>query len=106
MISTLLARLFGGARKLQEANERLRREVAAHESTLRELETAQRDLEQRVAERTKELSLMTARFETALRGAKVHVSSQDCDLRYTWVYGPQAEASGAQLLGRTDEVME
>jgi two-component sensor histidine kinase/PAS domain-containing protein len=103
MISILFARLFGGARKLQEANERLRREVAAHEATLRELETAQRDLEQRVAERTKELSLMTARFETALRGAKVHVSSQDCDLRYTWVYSPQAEASGAQLLGRTDD---
>jgi two-component sensor histidine kinase len=103
MISTLFARLFGGAGKLQEANERLRREVAAHEATLRELETARRELEQRVAERTKELSLMTARFETALRGAKVYVFSQDPDLRYSWVYTPDAEASGRQLLGRTDE---
>src|SRR5580704_2878939 len=103
MISTLFARLFGAARKFEDANERLRREVAAHEATLRELETARREFERRVAERTKELSLMTARFETALRGAKVHVFSQDRDLRYTWVYTPHAEASGAQLLGHTDE---
>ncbi|HXW26649.1 MAG TPA: HWE histidine kinase domain-containing protein [Xanthobacteraceae bacterium] len=103
MISLLFARLFGGARKLEEANERLRREVTAHEATLRELEAARRELEARVAERTKQLSLMTARFETALRGAKVYVFSQDSDLRYTWVYSPHAEASAAQLLGRTDE---
>jgi PAS domain S-box-containing protein len=102
MISVLFSRLFGGARKLRDANQRLRREVAAHEATLRELETSQRELEQRVAERTAELSLMTARFETALRGAKVYVFSQDSDLRYTWVYSPRAGASGAQLLGRTD----
>jgi PAS domain S-box-containing protein len=103
MISTLFANLFGGARKLREANDRLRREIAAHEATLRELESARRELEQRVAKRTKELSLMTARFETALRGARVYVSSQDRDLRYTWVYHPQAEGSEALLLGRTDE---
>ena len=66
MISTLFANLLGGARKLREANDRLRREVAAHEATLRELESARRELEQRVAKRTRELSLMTARFETAL----------------------------------------
>jgi two-component sensor histidine kinase len=103
MISTLFAKLLGGPRKLREANERLRREVAAHEATLRELEIARRGLEQRVAERTKELILMTARLETALRGARVHVSSQDRDLRYTWVYHPQAEGSQADVLGRTDE---
>src|SRR5215471_17134913 len=103
MISMLFGKLFGGARRLREANERLRREVAAHEATLRELETARRELELRVAERTKELSVMTARFETALRGARVHVSSQDRDLRYTWVYYPQAKGSEAPLLGRTDE---
>src|ERR1700739_86069 len=96
MISTLFANLFGGSRRLREANERLRREVAAHEATLRELETARRELELRVAERTKELSVMTARFETALSGAKVHVSSQDRDLRYTWVYHPRAGALEAE----------
>src|ERR1700730_16918218 len=52
---------------------------------------------------TKQLIVMTARFETALRGARVHVSSQDRDLRYTWVYHPQGDVSEAQLLGRTDE---
>jgi PAS domain S-box-containing protein len=102
MISILFAKLFGGARKLREANERLRREVAAHEATLRQLETAQRDLEARVAVRTKELSLITARFATALRGARVHLSSQNRDLRYTWVYHPQPETPETQLLGRTD----
>ena len=40
MISLLYARLFGGARRLREANERLRQEVAAHEATLRELQGA------------------------------------------------------------------
>lgn len=103
MISTLFAKLSGGSRKLREANDRLRREVSAHEATLRELETARRELEQRVAERTQQLSLMTARFETALRGAGVYVSSQDRDLRYTWVYHPQVDAPEAPLLGRTDE---
>src|SRR5262249_50101511 len=103
MISTLFANLFGGARKVRGADERPRREGAAHEASLRELETARRELELRVAERTKELSLMTARLETALSGARVHVSSQDQDLRYTWVYHPQVGTSEAQLLGRTDE---
>jgi PAS domain S-box-containing protein len=89
--------------QLREANERLRREVAAHEATLRELEAVRRDLELRVAERTKELSLVKARFETALRGAKVYVFSQDRDLRYTWVYTPDGAEAGAEMLGRTDE---
>ena len=89
--------------QLREANERLSREVAAHEATLRELEAVRRDLEGRVTERTKELSLVKARFETALRGAKVYVFSQDRDLRYTWVYTPDGAEAGAEMLGRTDE---
>lgn len=89
--------------QLKEANERLRREVAAHEATLRELEAVRRDLELRVAERTKELSLVKARFETALRGARVYVFSQDRDLRYTWVYTPDGAEAGSEMLGRTDD---
>jgi PAS domain S-box-containing protein len=88
-------------RALADANERLRREVAAHESTLRELEAARRELESRVIERTRELSLVKARFETALRGAKVYVFSQDAELRYSWIYSPHGDA--AEMLGRTDE---
>jgi PAS domain S-box-containing protein len=90
-------------RELQEANERLSREVAAHEATLRELEAVRWELEARVAERTKELSLVKARFETALRGAKVHVFSQDRDLRYTWVYAPEGAEAANEMLGRTDD---
>jgi PAS domain S-box-containing protein len=88
---------------LKEANERLSREVAAHEATLRELEAVRRDLELRVKERTKELSLVKARFETALRGAKVHVFSQDRDLRYTWAYAPHGVETGDDMIGLTDE---
>lgn len=91
------------ARQLHEANEQLRREVAAHESTLLELETARRDLEGRVAERTKDLGLVTARFKTALRGSKVYVSSQDRDLRYLAITEPMLGLEIAEIVGRTDE---
>ena len=91
------------ARQLHEANERLRREVAAHESTLLELETARRDLESRVAERTKDLGLVTARFKTALRGSKVYVSSQDRNLRYLAITEPMLGLGIGEIVGRTDE---
>jgi PAS domain S-box-containing protein len=55
-----------------------------------------------VAERTRELSLVKARFETALRGAKIYVFSQDRDLRYRWVYNPSGEDASASIIGRTD----
>jgi PAS domain S-box-containing protein len=87
----------------REANERLSQEVAAHEATLRELQAVRRELELRVAERTKELSIVKQRFETALRGARVHVFTQDRDLRYTWVYAPEGEAATSDLLGKTDQ---
>lgn len=88
--------------QLAEVNERLRREAEAHESTLRELECARRGLEERIAERTRELSLANARFKTALHGAKVYVFSQDRDLRYTWMYAPQREDAAAAMIGRSD----
>ena len=89
--------------QLREANERLGREVAAHAATLRELQSIRQELEVRVAERTKELSLVKARFETALRGAKVYLFAQDMDLRYTWIYMPEGETAAIELLGSTDE---
>jgi len=91
------------ARQLHDANERLRREVSAHESTLLELETARRDLENRVAERTRDLGLVTARFKTALRGSKVYVSSQDRDLRYISVTEPMLGLGIDDIIGHTDE---
>jgi PAS domain S-box-containing protein len=91
------------AEQLREANERLRREVAAHEATLLELETARRDLESRVAERTKDLDRVTARFQAALHGAKVYVSSQDRDLRYIAVSEPMLGLAARDIIGRTDD---
>ncbi len=71
--------------------------------TLHELETARRELETRVEERTRELSLVKARLETALRGAYVHAFSQDRELRYTWVYNPDNAEAAAEMIGRTDD---
>lgn len=90
-------------RQLRDAHQRLREEVAAHEATLRELELARRDLEHRVAERTQELTLVTARFRTALRGSKIHVFSQDRDLRYTAVSDPVFGLAIDNIVGRTDD---
>ena len=80
---------------------RLRREAEAHEATLRELEAARRELETRVVERTKELSLVKARFETALHGANIYVFTQDRDLRYTWMSSAHGDAA-QEMIGRTD----
>ena len=91
------------SRQVRHANERLRQEVAAHEATLRELEVARCDLEERVAERTNELGLVTARFRTALHGSKVHVFSQDKDLRYTTVSDPMFGLEVDDIVGHVDE---
>lgn len=90
-------------RQLRDAHQRLREEVAAHEATLRELELGRRDLEDRVAERTQELTLITARFRTALRGSKIYVFSQDRDLRYTAVSDPVFGLDVDNIVGRTDD---
>jgi PAS domain S-box-containing protein len=105
LIWPLLPSLVQGpsSRQLAEVNERLRHEAEAHEATLRELEAARQELESRVEERTRELSLVKARFETALRGAKIYVFSQDRDLRYTWIYSPYGEDTSVRLIGRSDD---
>lgn len=95
---------------IAQLQARLDQEIAAHEGARRELMQARRelastrrDLERRVEQRTHELSLVKARFETALHGAKVYVFSQDRELRYTWVYSPRGEEAAAQMIGRTDD---
>ncbi len=78
-------------------------QAAKARPTLAELAAAKRELEHTVSERTAELDVIKGRFETALRGAKVYIFSQDRDLRYRWVYSPRGEDAGANMLGRTDE---
>ena len=107
-MATLMARLSSGARlpasrRLTEVNDRLRREAEAHEATLRDLEGARQELETRVVERTAELGLVTARFETALHGSNVTVYTQDRDLRYAWISGPIFGHAIDQIIGRDDE---
>ena len=98
----LLPGLASFSSDLKQMNDRLRREVRAHESTLRELEVAGAELENRVAQRTLELGHITARFETALRGAKVTVFTQDENLHYTSVSSPMFGRSEEEILGRAD----
>jgi PAS domain S-box-containing protein len=57
--------------EFQIANAQLEREVLAHKKTLTELEQARRELENRVIERTKELSEATERFKALFEHAPV-----------------------------------
>ncbi len=68
-------------RQLTIVNEGLAAEVAAHRSTLALLEKAKRELEMRVAERTRELEHSKARFE-----ALVNASAQ-----VVWTCEPQGK---------------
>lgn len=70
------------------------------------LEQERQRLEALVAAQAWELSLLRARFaryETALRGSKVTVYTQDRDLRYTSISNPMLGRSVEDILGRTDE---
>ena len=73
----------------------LERERLADAETLRQLKIAHE------ATRLKsvECEEIRARFETALRGAQIHVYSQDRDLRYTWVFNPRDADAGRRGTG-------
>lgn len=55
--------------QLEDANEQLRAEIAAHEQTLAQLQAAQRDLEAKVAQRTAELTGTNRRLTVVTREA-------------------------------------
>jgi PAS domain S-box-containing protein len=86
-------------RSLAQANEQLRREIAAHEATRRELAAMRRE-QGRLAE---QLGAEIQRYETALRGSNVAVYTQDLNLRYTAVSKPLFGIAIDDLLGRTDD---
>jgi PAS domain-containing protein len=66
------------------------------------LKDSRQQLEERVAERTKELAEAKQRFEIALRGSPIMVFTQDRDMRFTWVHNPPSGINPAFLIGKTD----
>jgi two-component sensor histidine kinase len=63
----------------------------------------QRQIDRRVAARTRDLALESSRIATALRAANMHLFFQDRDLCYKSVISPQGDGVGRALIGRTDE---
>ncbi len=66
-------------RQLQAVNEGLEAEIASHRQTLAELERVRDGLEKRVAERTRELAVAKARFETLVLAAAELVWTTNAD---------------------------
>jgi PAS domain S-box-containing protein len=62
-----------------------------------------RQIDRRVAARTRDLALEAHRVAAALRGANMHLFFQDRELRYGEVIGPQGAGVGEALLGHTDD---
>lgn len=79
--------------------ERLQREIELHAKTRAELERVRAEAHRKSVE----CDEINARFEMAFRGANIHAFTQDRELRYTWIAGPQVGAASARLLGRTDD---
>jgi len=62
-----------------------------------------RQIDRRVAARTRDLAVESSRIATALRAANMHLFFQDRDLCYKSVISPQGDGIGMALIGRTDE---
>ena len=54
-------------------------------------------------EHAAELVALTRRFEPALQKSNVFISTQDLDLRYTWVLNPPSGLSAAAMVGERDD---
>ena len=75
-------------------------------SKLNGLEEDCRRLQDQVDAQARELNLLRARlarYDTALRGSRVTVFTQDRDLRYTSISNPMFGHSVEDIVGRTDE---
>lgn len=78
---------------------------AADEGELAKLQKENERLQEQVNAQSRELNLLRARFaryETALRGSKVTIYTQDRDLRYTSISNAMLGRSIDDILGRTD----
>lgn len=85
---------------LQDANERLRAEVAAHQQTLLALQASRDDLERLVAERTEDLRVANTRFEKALSNSNIVVTEQNAALEYTWAFNVGTDLLPDDPVGR------
>ncbi len=108
--------ILGNARPLFDANGDVRGSIAVFvDITERKkmeeaLRKAKDDLEQRVLERTAELTKANLalrksedRFRVALKNSPIVVFNQDRDLRYTWLHNPNPAFIGDIPLGKTDK---
>lgn len=100
LVPSFLSLLSPG--ELQQINEELRNEVAAHRATSDKLRKAEAELSRTLDARTRELHETSQRFDLTLRGSGVSVFQQDRDLVYTWMYNPPAPLDQQDFLGRTD----
>jgi PAS domain S-box-containing protein len=66
-------------------------------------DAVRKQIDRRVAARTRDLAVESSRIATALRAANMHLFFQDRDLRYKSVISPQGDGAGMELIGRTDE---
>lgn len=81
----------------------LEHRVAAHRRTLEKLRETRKDLEERVAVRSREVYEAKKRLEIALRDTNITVSMQDLNLRYVWIRNAPSGFDAQYMLGRTDE---
>jgi PAS domain S-box-containing protein len=95
----------GRALARNETTAMVRTMSAAQDTELAKLQAEYRRLQDQCNAQARELSQLRARFaryETALRGSKVTVYTQDRDLRYTSVSNSMLGRSVEDILGRTD----
>ncbi len=96
---------WGCALGFNETTAMVRNMSTAQNPELAKLQAEYRQLQDQVSAQAWELSQLRvrfARYETALRGSKVTVYTQDRDLRYTSLSNSMLGRSVEDILGRTD----
>jgi two-component sensor histidine kinase len=94
------------ASQLVTANARLAEETQARQDVVEELKRVNRELEERVERRTRELRDVTQRFEVAALSSRTTIYVQDQDLRFKWIYNPRPGFEPERVIGRRkDELL-
>lgn len=66
------------------------------------LQDMNRQLEEKVDDRSRELNRVNTLFEMALTGSNITVYTQSTDLEYTWVHNPRFGLEAKDLIGKKD----